>query len=78
VKINAEKSPFLCERLNIWMIPSILLVKNSKTVHTMAGLDELGSDRFTTQQFAFYLSKFGVLGMLSASHQFILPLYKIM
>ena len=62
VKINAEKSPFLCERLNIWMIPSILLVKGSKTVHTMKGLDEMGGDRFTAQQLAFHFSQFGVLG----------------
>jgi hypothetical protein len=62
VKINAEKSPFLCERLNIWMIPTVLLVKQSKTVHAIAGLDELGGDRFTTQQLGFVLGKYGVLG----------------
>lgn len=62
VKINAEKSPFLCERLNIWMLPTMVLVKHSKTVHTISGLDELGGDRFTSQQLAFLLSKHGVLG----------------
>ncbi len=63
MKINAEKSPFLCERLNIWMLPSILLIKGSKTVHTISGLDELGGDRFTSQQLAFVLGKFGIVGL---------------
>jgi len=61
VKLNAEKSPFLTERMNIWMLPAIVMVKNQKTVHIMNGMDELGSDRFTTQQFSYYLSKFGVI-----------------
>eukprot|EP00052_Salpingoeca_macrocollata_P009136 m.72209 g.72209 ORF g.72209 m.72209 type:complete len:221 (+) comp16948_c2_seq1:265-927(+) len=61
VKINAEKSPFLCERLNIWMLPSIVLIKDNKTLHTIAGLDELGGDSFTTQILAFHLSKFKMI-----------------
>ena len=42
VKIDAEKSPFLVERLAIVMLPSILCIKDGKTVHTIVGFDELG------------------------------------
>mmetsp|Transcript_45934 Transcript_45934/g.58998 ORF Transcript_45934/g.58998 Transcript_45934/m.58998 type:complete len:226 (-) Transcript_45934:425-1102(-) len=42
VKIDAEKSPFLVERLGIVMLPSILCIKDGKTVHTIAGFDEFG------------------------------------
>jgi thioredoxin-like negative regulator of GroEL len=30
VKINAEKSPFLAERLKIIVLPTIALIKNTK------------------------------------------------
>lgn len=30
VKINAEKVPYLCEKLNIVTLPSVVLVKNRK------------------------------------------------
>lgn len=50
VRINAEKAPFLCERLKIWMIPSMVLVKEGKTEHTIQGFDELGGDKVTGKQ----------------------------
>lgn len=30
VKINAEKVPYLCEKLKIMTLPSVVLVKNRK------------------------------------------------
>lgn len=36
VKINAEKVPYLCEKLNIVTLPSVILVKNRKV--TVANL----------------------------------------
>lgn len=41
-KINAEKCPFVAERLKIWMLPSIVIIKNGQTKHTIVGLDEFG------------------------------------
>jgi hypothetical protein len=41
LKMDAEKTPFLVDRLRIWMIPSVALVKNEKVVHTLLGLDEM-------------------------------------
>uniref|UniRef100_A0A6U7UPZ3 Thioredoxin domain-containing protein n=1 Tax=Eutreptiella gymnastica TaxID=73025 RepID=A0A6U7UPZ3_9EUGL len=50
VKINAEKSPFLVERLNIFMMPSIVLIKDGKTEHTIQGFDDMGGhDDFPTE-----------------------------
>jgi hypothetical protein len=42
VKIDAEKSPFLVERLSIVMLPSILCIKDGRTEHTIVGFDEMG------------------------------------
>lgn len=49
-KIDAEKSPFLTERLKIWMLPTLALVSNSKVVDYVVGFDDLGgSDDFPTE-----------------------------
>jgi hypothetical protein len=61
VKVNAEKSPFLCERLNIWCMPSILLVRDGVTDHTIQGFNELGGDEFPTEVLEAALVRRGVL-----------------
>lgn len=62
LKIDAEKSPFVCERLNIWMLPSLVLVKDGKTEHTIVGLDEFGGeDDFSEEVFEAVLVAHGVL-----------------
>lgn len=62
VKINAEKSPFLVERLNIVMLPSILCSRDGKTEHTIIGFDEMGgNDEFPTENLAYVLAKYKVL-----------------
>jgi hypothetical protein len=49
-QINAEKSPFLTERLRIWMLPTLALVKHGKTVDYVVGFEDLGGkDDFSTQ-----------------------------
>ena len=49
VRIDAEKSPFLTERLKIWMLPTLALVKNEKVLDYVVGFDDLGGkDDFTT------------------------------
>ena len=47
VCIDAEKCPYLAEKLHIWMLPSIVLVKEGKTDHTIRGFDELGGIDFS-------------------------------
>lgn len=62
VKINAEKSPFLVDRLKIWMLPTLALIKNEKTVDYVVGFDDLGgSDDFSTDTLEGRLAAAGVL-----------------
>lgn len=50
LQINAEKAPFLVERLKIWMLPTLALVKQEKTTDYVVGFDELGGkDDFQTE-----------------------------
>lgn len=61
-KIDVEKNPFLVERLGIVLIPTITLIKDGKTEHSIHGFDEMGgTDDFKTEDFAFVLSQHGVL-----------------
>lgn len=62
VKIDAEKNPFLVERLGVIMMPTIVLIKDGKTEHALHGFDELGgTDDFTTTDMAYILSTHGML-----------------
>lgn len=62
VKIDAEKNPFLVERLGILIMPTIVLIKDGKTEHSLRGFDELGgTDDFSTDDMAYVLSTHGVL-----------------
>eukprot|EP00126_Sphaerothecum_destruens_P013631 Sdes_comp23330_c0_seq1m21600 len=58
VKINAEKSPFLCERLKITVLPTLILVKDGLTCGKIIGFDSLGgNDNFKTFVLAKQLSE---------------------
>uniref|UniRef100_A0A7S2UTJ6 Thioredoxin domain-containing protein n=1 Tax=Fibrocapsa japonica TaxID=94617 RepID=A0A7S2UTJ6_9STRA len=62
VKIDAEKSQFLCERLNIFMMPTLLLVKDGQSFHQIRGFDELGgTDQFPTKMLAWVLSQHNII-----------------
>lgn len=62
VKIDAEKNPFLVERLGVIMMPTIVLIKEGKTDHAIHGFDEFGgTDDFTTADVAYVLATHGVL-----------------
>ena len=37
VKINAEKSQFLCSRLRIVMLPAIMVIKDGVSLHGFIG-----------------------------------------
>jgi hypothetical protein len=50
LRVNAERSPFLVERLKVWMLPTLVLVKAGRTDHSIIGFDELGGrDDFTME-----------------------------
>lgn len=62
VRMNAEKSQFLVEKLGIWMIPCVALIKDQKVVKMLQGLDELGgTEAFSTAFLAYFLSSQNVL-----------------
>lgn len=62
VKIDAEKSPYLVEKLGIILMPTIVLIKDGKTEHAIHGFDEFGgTDDFTTQDMAYVLATHKVL-----------------
>ncbi|KAI3926753.1 hypothetical protein MKW92_036885 [Papaver armeniacum] len=51
VKINAEKSPFLAEKLKIIVLPTLALIKNTKVDDYVVGFNELGgTDDFSTEE----------------------------
>lgn len=62
LKIEAEKAPFLAERLRIWMLPTLAIVKNEKITDYIVGLDELGGvEDFDTNVLEARLIQAGVL-----------------
>lgn len=62
VRVNAERFPFVAERLKIWMLPTLVLIKDGRTDHSVVGFDELGGkDDFPTETLEKLLLKYGVL-----------------
>lgn len=61
VMINAEKSPFLVDRLKIWMMPTVVLVIDQKTEHSIVGLDELNKGDYETKDLEKLLSQHNVI-----------------
>lgn len=52
MQIHAEKSPYLVEKLKIWMLPTLALIRQEKTVDYVVGFDDMGGkDDFTTEVF---------------------------
>ncbi len=55
MQIHAEKSPYLVEKLKIWMLPTLALIRQEKTIDYVVGFDDLGSkDDFTTEVSTMY------------------------
>jgi len=69
-KIDAEKTPFLCERLKIKVIPTLIMIKNSITQGYVVGFSDLGgTDEFDTEMLEWRLGHAEVInykGDLSA------------
>ncbi|CAD5118536.1 DgyrCDS7227 [Dimorphilus gyrociliatus] len=62
VKINAEKAPFLAERLKIRVIPTLCLIKDSKTKDYIVGFDDLGGrDDFSTEMMEWRIAQAQVI-----------------
>ena len=62
VKINAEKCPFLTQRLKIRVIPTLLITRDAKTVDYIVGFDDLGGkDDFSTEMMEWRIAKADVI-----------------
>jgi len=62
VKINAEKAQYLCERLHIWCLPSLVLCKGGHTAHTIVGFSEFKTgDECTTAELEELLARWGMV-----------------
>ena len=60
VKIHAEKSPYLTEKLKVFMLPTLALVRKGKVVDYIVGFDDLGGvDDFKTETMALCLANKG-------------------
>ncbi|XP_045622410.1 thioredoxin domain-containing protein 9 [Procambarus clarkii] len=61
-KINAEKAPFLTERLSIRVLPTLCLVKNGKTKDYIVGFTDLGNtDEFSTEVLEWRIGRTDVI-----------------
>ncbi|XP_070491414.1 thioredoxin domain-containing protein 9 [Chironomus tepperi] len=61
-KVNAEKCPFLTQRLRIKVIPSIALIKDSKTKDYIIGFTDLGNcDDFSTDMMEWRIAQSGAI-----------------
>ncbi|KAH7518066.1 hypothetical protein FEM48_Zijuj09G0131100 [Ziziphus jujuba var. spinosa] len=62
VKIHAEKSPFLAEKLKIVVLPTLALIRNAKVDDYVVGFDQLGgTDEFSTEELEERLAKAQVI-----------------
>ena len=62
VKINAERSQFLTDRLKIKVIPTIALIKQSKTVDYIVGFGDLGNtDDFDTEMLEWRIARAAII-----------------
>lgn len=70
-KIEADKAPFLCDRLKIRVIPTVILIKDAKTRGYVVGFTELGNtDDFSTEMLEWRIAQNEVInysGDLSVS-----------
>ncbi|KAJ1526974.1 hypothetical protein ONE63_008519 [Megalurothrips usitatus] len=62
VRLNVEKAPFLTERLRVRIIPTIALIKDSKTKDFIVGFTDLGNcDDFSTEMLEWRIATAGVI-----------------
>lgn len=61
-KISVDKAPFLCERMKIRVLPTIVLFKDFKSKDFIIGFDDLGGvDDFTTDMLEWRIARSGVI-----------------
>lgn len=62
IRIDVEKSPFLVKRLRVVVLPTIALIKDSKTADFIVGFDDLGgNDDFPCEMLEWRIACAGVI-----------------
>lgn len=62
IRLNVEKAPFLTDRLRVRVIPTIALIKDSKTKDFIVGFTDLGNcDDFSTEMLEWRIATVGVI-----------------
>ena len=62
IKIDAEKAPFLAERLSVVLLPTLVMTKDNFTADRLEGFDELGGrDDWTTEELEARLARNGLI-----------------
>ncbi|XP_067944071.1 thioredoxin domain-containing protein 9-like [Watersipora subatra] len=62
LKIDAEKSKFLTDRLKVRVLPTIVILRDNKTVDFIVGFDDLGGvDDFSTEMMEWRIARADVL-----------------
>jgi hypothetical protein len=71
VKIDITKNPYLAEKLNIIMLPTVSFIKDGKVLYSMIGFDDVGEkteegnlsgyDEFETERFEKLMIDWGVI-----------------
>ena len=62
VKINAERSQFLTDRLKIKVIPTIALIKENKPIDYVVGFTDLGNtDDFETEMLEWRIARSDII-----------------
>lgn len=68
--VDVERVPQLAEKFNVMMLPTLMLVENKNTFHSIIGFDEFGGvDEFKTDVVRNVLGHYGMLnekGMFAA------------
>lgn len=72
MKVNVEKHSYLCEKLNIVFLPSIVVVLNGTTEKTFRGFEEFGNfDDFKTATLEEKLKEAGALQSATLEQDFL-------
>lgn len=62
IKLNVEKCKFLVDRLKIVVLPTICLIKESKSMDYIVGFDDLGStDEFSTEMLEWRIARADII-----------------
>lgn len=71
--VDVERLPSLPERYNVMMLPTLMLVEQQNTFHSIIGFDEFGgNDEFTTDTVKTVLTYYGMIndkGMFAADQK---------